>query len=162
MNDVEGQGQPERTRHLVEAMESFGRQVSPQLARSVQATVNLKIRIREDYGLLSDADVHRMLGLPGGAELPDLLALVYQGNVVFPGFQFERARGAGELSTVRPFLVQVRALAREVGCDDLDMITALTSPTTHLGEGRTLVDCLDDTDTDILLAKLRSSLTLEW
>jgi hypothetical protein len=162
MNEVEGEGQPEQTRHLWEAMESFGRRVSPQLARSVQATVNLKIRIREDYGLLSGADVYRMLGLPGGAELPDLLTLVYQGKVVFPGFQFERSQSGGKMSTVRPFFVQVRALAREVGCDDLNMIAALTSPTTYLGEGRTFVDCLDDTDADALLAKLRSSLTLEW
>jgi len=106
-SDQHGAGDTVRARSaepiaaLFRALESVDGDVSPQLARSVQAQINLVKQIGREFRLLTESEARAILGLGNAADLPDLWVR-YRGESRYPVFLFEPSPGGWVSMRVRP------------------------------------------------------------
>ena len=130
--------------------------VSPQLARSLQATENAFRAMGAEFGLLTSSQVAALLGAnPSNRKLVSrrraarqLAGVVRRNAVLYPGFQFDRTR-----ARVLPVMEELIRLADANGWREEDLLLWLCSPTTSFdGEDRP-VDHLDDPDAVVAAAK---------
>ncbi|MGI8415600.1 MAG: hypothetical protein ACR2P2_05215 [Nakamurella sp.] len=136
-------------------------QVSPQLARAVQAQQNLYDEIDGEFGLLTSAEAGQRMGSRSAAlrnaataarRSGKLLALRRGGYWLFPAFQFDEAG-------LRPEIAELIALATEHQRTEAGLIQWLCSPTTYLGGSRP-VDVLDDSAQ--VLDAARRAFGVQW
>jgi hypothetical protein len=142
----ESEQRREATAAVFRALENVDADVSPQLARAVQATINLIRRIGRDYGLLTGDEVRAALGLVPGDVLPFVFAVPYRGRIQYPAFLFERAPGHVDVRRVRSVVAELGRLADEYGWDGTDVVFWLVSPTTWFADGGLPVDHFDEPD----------------
>jgi hypothetical protein len=117
------------------ALESVDAEVSPELASSVQATINLIRSIGRDYGLLTEDEVRVALGLAPRDALPLVFAVPYRGQDLYPAFLLEPAPDHADVQRVRPVVAELGKVADERGWDGTDVIFWLVSPTTWFTDG---------------------------
>jgi hypothetical protein len=136
--------------------------VSPQLARSLQATENVWRDMQEEFGLLSSREVSELVGSrsPNRSYASDqrskgkLLAIKRPGGLRYPGFQFDP-----RLHVIRPVMEELIKVAAEADNSEADLALWLYIPTGYL-DGDRPVDRLDDTETVVDAA--RQSFNVEW
>jgi hypothetical protein len=150
----------ESTAAVFRALENVGADVSPQLARAVQATINLIRRIGRDYGLLTENEVRTALGVAPEDEFPFVIAVPYQGQTLYPAFLFEASPGHVDVRRVRPVVADLARLADEYGWDGTDVVFWLVSPTTWFTDGGLPVDHFDEPDR--VLAAFDDAAGAEW
>jgi hypothetical protein len=127
---------------LFSALESVEADVSPQLVRSVQATINAVKRVRLEFGFLTAGEARDVLGPEHEGDAEDF-ALRYRGQELYPRFLFEPSpSGAGPMR-VRPLMQDLKTIADGYGWDGEDVIYWMTSPTTWFADGSRPVDHLD-------------------
>ena len=138
--------------------------ISPQLARSLQATDAAWRRLEAEFGLLTVAEVAELLGA-GPSNGDDvrtkhagnqLLGVLRGGEVRFPGFQFDRENGV-----VLPIIAALIQLAHENRFRDEDLALWLQAPTTSFEEEDRPADHLRR-DPDAVLAAARSAFEATW
>ncbi|TFD94018.1 hypothetical protein E3T61_03195 [Cryobacterium lactosi] len=120
------------------------------MARSRQATENVRRALERDHGLLTEAEADALLGDQPRA---GLVGVLRDGELRYPGFQ---CAGAGILSVMAPLL----ELARANGWDDSNVALWLFSPITSFGGSDRPMDHLDDAKA--LLAVAKDSFEAEW
>lgn len=139
----------------------------PALARGAQAGENAIRAIETEFGLLTSAEVAKILGsssTPSAIRAlasdmrgrGELLALKRLNRFVYPGFQFDRERGR-----VKPLVKPLVALAHTSGWDEIDAILWLCSPTTYIADGARPVDLID-TDPERVLEIARRAWNPGW
>ncbi|WP_156144192.1 hypothetical protein [Sinomonas humi] len=124
-------------------MESIDGDVSPQLARAVQARINVVKQIGREFGLLTESEAQAALGQGNATDLP-YFGLQYRGETLYPGFLFERSPGGGAPMRVRPLLKDLKKIAGECGWDGQDIVVWMTSPTTWFADHGRPVDHLHE------------------
>jgi hypothetical protein len=143
-------------RALRRAMAASPGVVTPQLARSLQATENHWRNMGAECGLLTSGQVAELLGAsPSNRNLASRkraahqIAGVARGNaVLYPGFQFDRTRGA-----ILPVMELLIRLATANGWTDEDLLLWLYSPTTSFADEGRPIDHLHDPDSVLAAAK---------
>lgn len=133
----------ETTTAVFRALESVDGDVSPQLARSVQAQINLVKQIGREFGLLTEAEARAILGGANAPDLPDFWVR-YRGETLYPGFLFEPSPGREAPKKVRPLFKELKEVAGEYGRSGHDVIFWMTSPTTYFADEGRPVDHLDE------------------
>lgn len=128
---------------LFRALESVDGDVSPQLARSVQATINVVKQIGREFGLLTESEAQAALGQGDATDLTDF-GVRYRGETLYPGFLFEPSPGREMPMRVRPLLKDLKEIASEYGWDGQDTIFWMTSPTTLFADHGRPVDHLHE------------------
>jgi hypothetical protein len=136
--------------------------VSPQLARSVQATENVWRKIGDEFGLLSSVEVSELVGSrsPNRTYASDqhskgrLIAVKRPGGLRYPGFQFDRSE-----HTIRPVFSDLIRAAADAGRTEASLALWMVSPTGYL-DGDRPVDRLSRPD-DVLEAA-RQSFNVQW
>jgi hypothetical protein len=123
------------------ALESVDGDVSPQLARSVQARINVVKQIGREFGLLTESEAQATLGQGNATDLPDF-GVRYRGETLYPGFLFEPSPGSEMPMRVRPLLKDLKEIASEYGWDGQDIVFWMTSPTTLFADHGRPVDHL--------------------
>jgi hypothetical protein len=148
-SDQQGSGDTVRARPaeptaaVFRALESVDGDVSPQLARSVQATVNLVKQIGREFGLLTEGEAQATLGRGNATDLPDLWVR-YRGETLYPGFLFEPSPGGEVPMRLRPLLKDLKEIASEYGWSGQSIVFWMTSPTTLFADHGRPVDHLDE------------------
>jgi hypothetical protein len=145
------------TELLKRTMAASPNTVSPQLARSLQATENAWRTVAAEFGLLTSGQVDSLLGAkPSNRNLASRhraarqLAGVTRGNIVlYPGFQFERSR-----RWVLPLMEVLVHLADTNGWREEDLLLWLCSPTTTFDVEDRPVDHLDQPDAVVAAARI--------
>jgi hypothetical protein len=122
-------------------LESVDGDVSPQLARSVQAMINVVKQIGREFGLLTEDEAHAALGQGNAADLRDF-GVRYRGETLYPGFLLEPSPGSEAPMRVRPLLKDLKEIASEYGWDGQDIVFWMTSPTTLFADHGRPVDHL--------------------
>jgi hypothetical protein len=130
--------------------------VSPQLARSLQATENMWRSIATEFGLLTSRQVaERLGGSPSNRNLAtrrraahQIAGVVRRNAVLYPGFQFDRAHG-----TIIPVMAWLIELAAANGRSEADLLLWLCSPTTAFDAEDRPVDHLEQPDAVLRAAK---------
>ncbi|MFS0717318.1 hypothetical protein ABC337_12850 [Arthrobacter sp. 1P04PC] len=117
--------------------------VSPQLARSVQAQINLVKQIGREFGLLTEDDAQAALGQVNATDLPDF-GVRYRGETLYPGFLFEPSPCGEVPMSVRPLLKDLKEIASEYGWSGQSTVFWMTSPTTYFADDGRPVDHLDE------------------
>ncbi|RLP82307.1 hypothetical protein D9V34_10990 [Mycetocola lacteus] len=121
----------------------------PALARGAQAGENAIRAIDTEFGLLTSAEVAKILGsssTPSAIRAlasdmrgrGELLALKRLNRFVYPGFQFDRGRGR-----VKPFVKPLVALTQASNWDEVDAVLWLCTPSTYFDDASRPVDHLD-------------------
>ena len=137
--------------------------VSPQLARSLQATENAWREMSEEFGLLSSTELSRAVGSssPNRSYASDqhhagnLLAVKRPGGMKYPGFQID-PHG----HTIRPLMRPLLAAAVQAGRSEAGLALWMVSPNGYL-DGDRPVDRLDS-DPDSILEAATDSFTIRW
>jgi hypothetical protein len=148
-SDQHGSGDTVRARSaepiaaVFRALESVDGDVSPQLARSVQATINLVKQIGREFGLLTESEAQAALGGGNATDLTDF-GVRYRGETLYPGFLFEPSPGREVPMRVRPLLKDLQKIASESGWDGQDIIFWMASPTTWFADHARPVDHLHE------------------
>ncbi|MBX0299381.1 helix-turn-helix domain-containing protein [Cryobacterium sp. 1639] len=133
---------------------------SPQLARSLHATKLAWDRMEAEFGLLTDNEAAKFLGVTS----PNLIRLRNSGRIIavergpsirYPGFQFDRASRA-ILPVIKP-LVEV---ARENGWSNESLTLWMLGPTTSFDAEDRPADHLNEPE--LLLAAARSHMEALW
>lgn len=163
--DHPGDGGDERGRAaetvaaVFRALESVEGDVSPQLARAVQATINAVKQIEREFGLLTERDVRDALGSGMVSEALGFV-LHYRGQDLYPGFLFEPLPTAGGTKRVRPLMKDLKKVADKYGLDGTDVVLWMTSPTTWFADERRPVDHLDEPAR--IIAALEDEAGIQW
>ncbi|MFF2246198.1 hypothetical protein ACFVTM_18710 [Arthrobacter sp. NPDC058130] len=143
----DGQLLPDYSRETVaavfRALESVEADVSPQLVRSVQATINAVKRVGREFGFLTASEVRDALGPGNEAEAHDF-ALRYRGQELYPKFLFEQSSSGNGSVRVRPLMQDLKTIADEYSWDGADVVLWMTSPTTWFADEGRPVDHLDE------------------
>lgn len=134
---------PETLAALFRALESVEADVSPQLVRSVQATINAVKRVGLEFGFLTAGEARDVLGPENEGDAHDF-SLRYRGQELYPGFLFEPSSGGAGSMRVRPLMQDLKTIADEYGWDGADVVLWMTSPTTWFVDGGRPVDHLDE------------------
>ena len=137
--------------------------VSPQLARSLQATENMWRSISAEYGLLTSGQVAELLGAsPSNRTLASrrraahqIAGVVRRNAVLYPGFQFDRSQG-----TILPVMAQLIRLAAATGWHEKDLLLWSCSPTTSFEGQDRPVDHFHDPDS--VLAAAKAQFEAQW
>ena len=129
------------TAAVFRALESVDGDVSPQLARSVQAQINLVKQIGREFGLLTEDEVQAVLGQGNVADLRDF-GVRYRGETLYPGFLLEPSPLGEEAMRVRPLLKELKEIASENGWSGQSTVFWMTSPTTLFADHGRPVDHL--------------------
>lgn len=133
----------ETTAAVFRALESVDGDVSPQLARSVQATINLVKQIGREFGLLTESEAQATLGQGDATDLPDLWVR-YRGEILYPGFLFEPSPDHEVAMRVRPLVKDLKNIASENGWGGQGIVFWMTSPTTLFADHGRPVDHLHE------------------
>lgn len=155
-SDQHGAGDTARARSaepiaaLFHALESVDGDVSPQLARSVQARINLVKQIGREFGLLTESEAQATLGQGNSTDLPDF-GVRYRGETLYPGFLFEPSPCREVPMRVRPLLKDLEKIAIEYGWEGHDIIFWMTSPTMWFADHGRPVDHLHE-PTEVIAA----------
>ena len=121
------------------ALDSVDMQVSPALARSIQAEHNLYDRVDGEFGLLTSHEAGMRLGSRSSTprnrasqlrKSGRLVGLERGGRTLFPGFQF------GSDGQPLPVIADLLALARSHKRSETGLVQWLCSPTTYLNGAR--------------------------
>ena len=128
---------------LFHALESIDGDVSPQLARRVQARINLVKQIGREFGLLTESEAQAALGQGNATDLA-YFGVQYRGETLYPGFLFEPAPGGGAPMRARPLLKDLKKIAGECGWDGQNVVFWMTSPTTFFADHGRPVDHLHE------------------
>ncbi|WP_155855724.1 hypothetical protein [Arthrobacter sp. 9MFCol3.1] len=148
-SDQQGAGDTARARSaepmaaLFRALESVDGDVSPQLARSVQASINVVKQIGREFGLLTESEARAALGQVSATDLPDF-GVLYRGETLYPGFLFEPSPGPEAPKRVRPLFKDLKEIATEYGRSGQGIIFWMTSPTTSFADHGRPVDHLHE------------------
>ncbi|TFC83312.1 hypothetical protein E3T23_02785 [Cryobacterium cheniae] len=137
--------------------------VSPQLARSLQATENMWRSISAEYGLLTSGQVAELLGAsPSNRTLASrrraahqIAGVVRRNAVLYPAFQFDRSQG-----TILPVMAQIIRLAAATGWHEKDLLLWICSPTTSFEGQDRPVDHFHDPDS--VLAAAKAQFEAQW
>lgn len=141
--DIESDQSAETVAAVFRALESVDVDVSPQLARSVQATINAVKRVGREFGLLTESEAREALE-PGEDSNAYGFTLRYRGQTLYPGFLFESSPAGAGLMRVRPVIKDLKKIADEYGWSGSDVVLWMTSPTTWFTDQRRPVDHLDE------------------
>ncbi|WP_427007043.1 hypothetical protein [Pseudarthrobacter sp. H2] len=147
---------------LGSALESVGGPVSPQLARSVQATENVWRDMESEFGLLTSTEVSQAVGSksPNRSYASDqraagrLLAIKRSGAYRYPGFQIDRLE-----HRIRPVMADLLLAANEAGRSEASLALWMTVPTGYL-DGARPVDQLARPEKVVEAA--RQSFNIQW
>lgn len=142
------------------ALENVQEFVSPQMARSIQAQINLTREIGRNYGLLSEFTVRDGLDLDSGVDLPRMFGVTYCGEKLYPGFLFEPSPDKPGKQRVKPFVDELAKLADEFDWDEESITHWLVAPTGYLPPGDLPVDHLDEVD--LVLTIFKSHAGVQW
>lgn len=140
--------------------------VSPQMARSVQATVNLLRSVEHKWGMYSPAEAGKLLGSSSERasrnlaltwhKRGQLLAVTYRSGNRYPGFQFDRS---GDVVNAVP---KLRALAEEHQWSERDLFYWLVTPRSRL-DGAVPADLLSsDEGQEQVLTAAELEMNVEW
>lgn len=132
----------ETTAAVFRALENVDGDVSPQLARSVQAQINLLKQIGREFGLLTEDDVQAALGQVNATGLRDF-GVRYRGETLYPGFLLEPT-GREAPMRVHPLLKDLKEIASEYGWSGQSIVFWMTSPTTLFADHGRPVDHLHE------------------
>ncbi|GAA3312035.1 hypothetical protein [Arthrobacter ramosus] len=144
---------------LFRALESVAGEVSPQLARAVQATINVVKQIGREFGLLTETEAQAALGPGNAADMADF-GVRYRGETFYPGFLFEPVPDGEGAMRVRPLLKDLKKIAREYGWDGQDVVFWMTSPSTWFADHRRPVDHLHEPAA--VMAALTDEAGIQW
>jgi hypothetical protein len=133
----------ETTTAVFRALESVDGDVSPQLARSVQAHINLVKQIGREFGLLTESEAQVVLGGGNAPDLPDFWVR-YRGETLYPAFLFEPSPGREAPMRVRPLLKDLKEIADEYDWSGQSVVLWMTSPTTFFADHGRPVDHLHE------------------
>jgi hypothetical protein len=147
---------------LGSALESVGGPVSPQLARSVQATENVWRDMEAEFGLLTSTEVSQAVGSksPNRSYASDqraagrLLAIKRSGAYRYPGFQIDRLE-----HRIRPVMADLLRVAKEAGRSEASLALWMAVPTGYL-DGARPVDQLARPEKVVEAA--RQSFNVQW
>ena len=150
-------------RVLRRAMAANPAAVSPQLARSLQATENAWRSMGAQFGLLTSGQVAELLGAsPSNRTLASrrhaahqIAGVVRRNAVLYPGFQFDRSQG-----TILPVMARLIGLATANGWSEEDLLLWLCSPTTSFEGQDRPVDHFHDPDS--VLAAAKAQFEAQW
>lgn len=142
------------------ALENVDEFVSPEIARSVQATINRIRKIGRDYGLLTEEIVRSELDLTFGDVLPRLFSVTYREQKLYPAFLFESSSDKPGKQRVRPVVAELGKLADKYEWDDSSVAFWLVTPSTWFAPGDLPVDHINDTSR--LLIAFESSVGVQW
>jgi hypothetical protein len=134
---------PETLAALFRALESVEADVSPQLVRSVQATINAVKGVGREFGFLTASEVRDVLG-PGNEADGHDFALRYRGQELYARFLFEPSSGGAGSMRVRPLMQDLKKIADEYGWDGADVVLWMASPTTWFADGGRPVDHFEE------------------
>jgi len=137
--------------------------VSPQLARSLQATENAWREMSEEFGLLSSTELSRAVGSssPNRSYASDqrnagnLLAVKRPGGMKYPGFQIDPHE-----HTIRPVMRPLLATAVQAGRSEAGLALWMISPNGYL-DGDRPVDRLDS-DPESVVEAATDSFSVKW
>ena len=137
--------------------------VSPQLARSLQATENAWREMSEEFGLLSSTELSRAVGSssPNRSYASDqrnagnLLAVKRPGGMKYPGFQIDPHE-----HTIRPVMRPLLATAVQAGRSEAGLALWMISPNGYL-DGDRPVDRLDS-DPESVVKAAADSFSVKW
>lgn len=135
--------------------------VSPQMARSVQASINRWRQVMKDYRFLTSTEAGELLGSRSGnrslashrRSKNELLGVKHGNAVLYPEFQFDEA------GDVRPVIPKLISLAKEYDWSEQSLILWLVTPTGYFDD-EPPVKYLDDTDR--ILAGAHSRFEPAW
>lgn len=144
---------------LFRALESVDGEVSPQLARAIQATINVVKQIGREFGLLKESEARAALG-PGNATDVLDFGLRYRGQTLYPGFLFEPSPSGDVPTRVRPLLKDLMKIASEYGWEGDDVVLWMASPTTWFADHDRPVDHLDEPTA--VIAALTGDVGIQW
>lgn len=148
---------------LKRAMAASPETVSPQVARSLQATENVWRRMGVEHGLLTSSQVAALLGAnPSNRKLASRrraarqLAGVVRGNaVLYPGFQFDRTH-----ARIFPVMEELIQLADANDWREEDLLLWLCSPTTTFDTNDRPIDHFDQPEA--VAAAAKDQFEAEW
>lgn len=140
-------------------MNAGEQEVSPQMARSIQATQRALQKMHEEFGLLTVGEVAVFLGVTLADVLHyhdegRIMSVIVDDEVMYPAFQFDEEAGV-----VRPVIADVIAEATSSSRSESSLALWMVQPTGYL-DGKRPVDCLDKPDSVLLAA--RGSFNVEW
>lgn len=142
-DEVDGDYSPETITALFCALETVDADASPELALTVQATINAIKPIGNEFGCLTESQALAALGPVSAPEVHEFM-LRYRGQNLYPLFLFEpSSRGAGQ-TKVRPFLKELKKIADGYRWTGSDVVLWMTAPTTWFADGRRPVDHLEE------------------
>ncbi|MEZ2392135.1 hypothetical protein AB6813_21855 [bacterium RCC_150] len=144
---------------LFRALESVDGDVSPQLARAVQTTINVVKQIGREFGLLTESEARAALGPGNAADMADF-GVRYRGETLYPGFLFEPSPDGEGPMRMRPLLKDLKKIASEYGWDGNDVIFWMTSPTTWFADHGRPVDHLEEPAA--VIAALKDEAGIQW
>lgn len=139
-------------------------EISPQRARSLQATVNRIRAAFSKYGVYTAKEVGELLGATGQRpgnlaterhKAGELLAIETRGGNKYPGFQF---RG----NEVLPIIKQLRATAEQGGWEEYDLFMWLIAPDGYLDRAIPADLLADESQHDRLLSTLAIQMSDKW
>lgn len=145
---------------LSPAMAGAAHPVSPQLARSAQATENAWRTIEEEFGLLTSTEAAQQMGYGGNRTWAStqrragkLLGIQRGGGFRYPGFQLD--------PHVMPLIGELIALARHHGWSDESLVLWLCSPSAWMLEDRRPVEFLGERP-ETVRAAAASAMAPQW
>ena len=140
---VVGDWSPETVAALFRALEGVDADVSPQLARSVQATINAVKHIGREFGFLTESEALSALGPDSDPDAHEF-TLRYRSQTLYPRFLFESSPdGAGSMQ-MRPLMKDLKKIADEYGWNGSDVVLWMTSPTIWFADEGRPVDHFDE------------------
>jgi hypothetical protein len=130
---VVGDWSPETIAALFRALESIDADVSPQLVRSMQSTINVAKDVGREFGLMTESEI---LGLLGPSNNPDAhnFTLRYRSQTLYPGFLLEPSPDGPGPMRARPLMKDLKIIADKYGWNGSDVVLWMTSPTTWFAD----------------------------
>lgn len=145
---------------LSPAMAGAETTVSPQLARSAQATENAWREVEEEFGLLTSTEAAERMGYRSNRtwasaqrKAGKLLGIRRGGAYRYPGFQLE--------AEVMPLIAELIAIARRHDWSDESVVLWLCSPSGWMPEDHRPVELLRD-EPDAVRAAAESAMAPQW
>ncbi|WP_394214373.1 hypothetical protein [Brachybacterium vulturis] len=145
---------------LAPAMAGAEIAVSPQLARSAQATENVWREIEDEFGLFTSTEAAERMGYGGNRAWASaqrragkLVGVRRGGAYRYPAFQLD--------PEVMPLIAELVALAREHDWSDESVVLWLCSPSGWMPEGRRPVEFLRE-DADAVRASAELAMAPQW
>lgn len=142
------------------AAEAIQTDVSPQVARSVQATENAWRAMEREFGLLSGHEIAEQQGSKAGTSLArdwrrkgKLLGIQRRNKIMYPGFQFN------DTAEVYPVIVSALARAHELGVDDESLARWFCNPSATLN-GLRPADVMEDQER--IMVAFEAGFGVEW